>query len=112
MRVIENTEAAARRMLAEKVEQGLMTEADAARLFNWGFRIVLQTIGNWRLRKATDEAIADSIMRRKRAAKVRYVQATTQNNRNLGARDLILAQMFETVWQGMQQDAARYKTSR
>jgi hypothetical protein len=112
MRVIANTETAARNMLAEKVEQGVMTAADSERLFNWGFRIVLQTIGNWRLRNATDEAIANAILRRKRAAKLHFVQANTQNKRNLGAREMILAQMFEVVWQGMQQDAARYQNAR
>jgi hypothetical protein len=110
VRVLTNTETAAREMLDTKVQQGLMTEADAIRLFNWGFRIALTTLGNWRHRNATPEAIEDAISRRTQAAKMRRATARTQNQKHLAARDLVLAELFNAVWQGMQRDAAVYAT--
>lgn len=109
MRVIANTETSVRNLLQEKVRSGLMTQADADRLFRWGFRIVTETIANWRRREATPEAIAGAISRREQIAKTRYAKSIPGNSRHLAARDLILAQMFDAAWKGMQKDVAAYK---
>lgn len=109
MRVMARTETAAREMLADKVHQGLMTPQDASRLFNYAFSQVVATLGNWRHRNATNQAIEAAIGRRIRAARTALAQAPTQNKRNLAARDLIVAQMFAAVWKGMQDDVAAYQ---
>lgn len=110
MRVLAHTETAVRDLLAEKVEQGNLTPADANRLFNWGFRIVTQTIGNWRRNEHNADQINEAIQRKHLQAKRALVTAATANARNLACRDLLLAQMFTAAWKGMQQDVNAYKT--
>lgn len=111
MRALTNTETAVRELLAAKVKQGQMTEADAVRLYNWGFRIALTTIGNLRNRReAGDAVITDFIQRKVHAAKTSIRLAPTLRAQNIGARDLLLAQMYAAVWKGMQQDVAAYQS--
>lgn len=108
-RVMTNTETAARQMLQDKVNKGVMTQNDATRLFKYAYPTVVATLGNWRQKNATDEAIEQAINRRIRGARLRYAQARVQNNRNLAARDLVVGQMFAAVWKGMQDDVAAYQ---
>lgn len=110
MRALANTETAVRELLTTKVKQGQMTEGDAVRLFNWGFRIAVTTIGNLRHRKADDDQINAFIQRKVRDAKTAIRTARTLQAQNLGARDLLLAQMYAVVWTGMQADVAAYQS--
>lgn len=109
MRVMARTETAAREMLQLKVQQNVMTQADATRLFRYAFPTVVATIGNWRRHEYTPEAIEQAIALRAEDARLRLRQARVQNQKNLAARDLVVAQMFSAVWQGMQQDVAAYE---
>jgi hypothetical protein len=108
MRVTTRTEAAARQMLQDMVDQGVMTQKDATRLFKYAYSQVVVTLGNWRRRNAKPEAIEEAIGRRIKAARVRVVHAPNQNAKNLAHRDLIVALMFQAVWNGMQEDVAAY----
>lgn len=112
MRVLANAETSAWNLLNEKVAQGQMTERDSVRIFNWGFRTATATIANWRHRSTDTDIIDTAIQRKMQTAKLRIAQARTQNGKNLAARELILAQMFDAVWRGMQKDVAVYQRQR
>jgi hypothetical protein len=112
MRALAHSEAAVRELLEAKVRQGQMTERDAVRLFNWGFRTAITVIGNLRTRKADDDQINAFIQRKIRDAKTAIRTARTLQAQNMGAREFLLAQMYAAVWRGMQEDVAAYQTTR
>lgn len=109
MRTLHNAETAVRDLLGEKINKGQMTPQDAERLYRWGFRIALTTIGNFRHRRLSDETIEETIRRKKLVARTALAHAATINAKNLAARELILAEMFGAVWTGMQQDVRAYQ---
>jgi hypothetical protein len=111
MRVTNNTEAAVRELLATKLNQRQITQADARHLGSEGFRAISQTIGNWRLREATDAQITDAIRRRMLAAKLHRQQARTQADRAKALQELTIAQMYKVIWEGMQADVAAYQNA-
>jgi hypothetical protein len=112
MRVLANTETAVRDLLAEKIAERQVTHAEAVRLYTSGFRNISATIANWRHRNATDEAIQDAIGRRLTAAKLHRSLARTEAARTKALTELTIAQMYEVIWQGIQQDVAAYSQTR
>ena len=108
MRALVHAETAAAELMALKVRQGLLSQKEAQELHGWAFRHALATIGNWRRRNAAPDLITDAIQRRKKAATTRYDLARTWEQRTKLYRDVVLAQMFEVVWMGMQKDNASY----
>lgn len=109
-RVLNHAEAAAQSLLARKVEQGLITPEASQRLFNWGFRIVTQTIANMRRAEQSTDMITAAVQRKKQQAVTDFAQAKDQRARRMSYAELVLGQMFEVVWAGMQEDVAAYQT--
>ena len=109
MRVTANTDSAVRDLLAEKIAMRQVDHKEAVRLFTTGYRTIAATIANWRHRNATDEAITEAIARRMHAAKLRRAGARTEAARKMALTELTIAQMYEVIWQGMQQDVAAYQ---
>jgi hypothetical protein len=94
-------EQAGRDFLAGKVAEGVITEVAADTLYSLGFELVIRTIADLRRGGMSEQDITNWFARE------------TADARATGRRlRLVIAQLYEAVWDGMQQDRARFKASR
>lgn len=109
---MDHSERAARDLLNRKVSEGIIDRRNANQILKAGLPFVRSMLAQWRREGTAPQWITDTFQSKLTEAKQQYTAAGTDFAKQRAVLRIVAAEMYLSVWAGLQADLGQFTADR
>ncbi|GGX49180.1 hypothetical protein [Streptomyces noursei] len=109
---MDASERAARDLLNRKIREGVMDRRNANELLRLGLPFVRMMLAQWRREGTSPQWLTDKFQAKRADAEAQLAAATNEFAKRRATLAVVAAEMYLTIWAGMQEDLGKFTAER